>query len=273
MSASKQSSASSKKTGSKGKAEAAKGGRSTVGRSTRSVRIGAASHKSPRRRKSPQRTSSSAVDETTGSWLQRALGGVLAGAVLPFKRVLGQKTASGSGRGNKQASKRSSTRRSSTSSFAASASRRRFPFAKRNTGDSPRSKKPSASGRRGYHGQRKIVTAELSSRAIGMDIVLPTTSIEQAPWIISREKHEFSRRFMSSAALKVLNKLQAKGYQAYLVGGGVRDVLLGKRPKDFDVVTNAHPEQVRELFQNCRLIGRRFRLAHKRYIKLYLKRH
>ena len=63
-------------------------------------------------------------------------------------------------------------------------------------------------------------------------------------------------------ALKVLYRLFRSRYKAYLVGGGVRDLLLGRRPKDFDVGTDAHPDDVRKLFRNCRLIGRRFRLAH-----------
>jgi poly(A) polymerase len=65
--------------------------------------------------------------------------------------------------------------------------------------------------------------------------------------------------------LKVLYRLKDAGHQAFLVGGGVRDLLLGRRPKDFDIATDAHPEQVRALFSNCRLIGRRFRLAHIRF--------
>ena len=60
----------------------------------------------------------------------------------------------------------------------------------------------------------------------------------------------------------MLYRLNQKGYEAYLVGGGVRDLLLGLHPKDFDIVTNAKPEEVRQIFRNCRLIGRRFRLAH-----------
>ena len=63
-------------------------------------------------------------------------------------------------------------------------------------------------------------------------------------------------------ALKVLYRLNKGGYEAYLVGGAVRDLLLGIPPKDFDIATNATPEQIKELFRNCRLIGRRFRLAH-----------
>jgi poly(A) polymerase len=71
-----------------------------------------------------------------------------------------------------------------------------------------------------------------------------------------------SRSLISDNALKVLYRLKKSGYQAYLVGGCVRDLLLGREPKDFDVVTNAHPEEIRTIFRNCRLIGRRFRLAH-----------
>ncbi|WP_237464590.1 polynucleotide adenylyltransferase PcnB [Vibrio stylophorae] len=80
--------------------------------------------------------------------------------------------------------------------------------------------------------------------------------------IIAREDHNISRQDISENALKVLYRLHKAGYEAYLVGGGVRDLLLGKQPKDFDVTTNATPEQVRKLFRNCRLVGRRFRLAH-----------
>ena len=80
--------------------------------------------------------------------------------------------------------------------------------------------------------------------------------------IIPREEHQISRKDIDENALKVLYRLNKAGYEAYLVGGGVRDLLLGKRPKDFDIATNATPEQVRSLFRNCRLIGRRFRLAH-----------
>lgn len=80
--------------------------------------------------------------------------------------------------------------------------------------------------------------------------------------IISRAEHGISRKNIDESALKVLYRLNKAGYEAYLVGGAVRDLLLGHRPKDFDVATDATPEQVKELFRNCRLIGRRFRLAH-----------
>ncbi len=80
--------------------------------------------------------------------------------------------------------------------------------------------------------------------------------------IITRNEHGISRKDISSNALKVLYRLNNAGFDAFLVGGGVRDLLLGKKPKDFDIATNATPEEIRKLFKNCRLIGRRFRLAH-----------
>ncbi len=79
---------------------------------------------------------------------------------------------------------------------------------------------------------------------------------------IPRSEHSISRAAISPNALKVLYRLKEAGYQGFLVGGAVRDLLLGITPKDFDVATNALPEEVRHLFRNCRLIGRRFRLAH-----------
>lgn len=85
------------------------------------------------------------------------------------------------------------------------------------------------------------------------------------PGVITRDGHPVSRRDISNNALRVLYRLRDAGFQAYLVGGAVRDMLLGVVPKDFDVATDARPEQVRQLFRNCRLIGRRFRLAHIHY--------
>ena len=86
-----------------------------------------------------------------------------------------------------------------------------------------------------------------------------------SPAIIPRAAHTVSRDDISKSALKVLYRLHKSGYQAFLVGGCVRDALLGLHPKDFDVATNATPDEVRALFGNCRLIGRRFRLAHIRF--------
>ena len=83
-----------------------------------------------------------------------------------------------------------------------------------------------------------------------------------APRIISRSEHPVSRQSISPNALRVLYLLKEAGYQAFLVGGCVRDLILGGHPKDFDVATNALPDEVRSLFRNCRLVGRRFRLAH-----------
>ena len=82
------------------------------------------------------------------------------------------------------------------------------------------------------------------------------------PVIIARQDHEISRKLVSPNALRVLYRLKDNGYIAYLVGGCVRDLLLGREPKDFDVATNATPNEVKRMFRNCRLIGRRFRLAH-----------
>jgi len=80
--------------------------------------------------------------------------------------------------------------------------------------------------------------------------------------ILERAQHPISRRNIDPNVLKVLYRLINAGHIAYLVGGGVRDLMLERRPKDFDVGTSAHPHQVRELFRNSRLVGRRFRLAH-----------
>ncbi len=94
------------------------------------------------------------------------------------------------------------------------------------------------------------------------DCLRQGTLTEVEPTIIPRDAHPISRRDISDNALKVLYRLRKAGYQAYMVGGGVRDLSLGREPKDFDVATDAHPEEVAQLFRNCRLIGRRFRLAH-----------
>jgi poly(A) polymerase len=86
-----------------------------------------------------------------------------------------------------------------------------------------------------------------------------------APRIVRREEHTVSRRDIDPDALKVLYRLRQYDHVAYLVGGSVRDLLLARRPKDFDVGTSAHPYQVKKLFRNCWIIGRRFRLAHVKF--------
>jgi len=86
-----------------------------------------------------------------------------------------------------------------------------------------------------------------------------------APVILSRSEHPISRKLIGENSLKVLYRLSRSGFKAYLVGGGVRDLLLGRTPKDFDVGTDATPNQVKKLFRNCFLVGRRFRLAHIRF--------
>ncbi len=115
---------------------------------------------------------------------------------------------------------------------------------------------------------RRFQVQANSSRAFPRKPVKPSlhkaVAIISIPKIIPRAEHTISRSNISDGALKVLYRLKNSGYQAYLVGGGVRDVLLGREPKDFDVATNALPEQVREQFRSCHLIGRRFRLAHVR---------
>jgi poly(A) polymerase len=85
------------------------------------------------------------------------------------------------------------------------------------------------------------------------------------PIVIPRSEHPLSRRDVDPDALKVLYRLKDAGFIAYLVGGGVRDLLLARRPKDFDIGTSAHPYQVKRLFRNCWVIGRRFRLVHVKF--------
>ena len=94
-----------------------------------------------------------------------------------------------------------------------------------------------------------------------MNSELDVPGIENAN-IITRDRHTISRKDISPNALKVLYRLLKGGYQAYIVGGGVRDLLLGKKPKDFDIATNAEPAEIKILFNNARVIGRRFRIVH-----------
>ena len=86
-----------------------------------------------------------------------------------------------------------------------------------------------------------------------------------APTIISRADHPISRQQIDPDALKVLYRLRKFSHTAYLVGGGVRDLLLERHPKDFDIGTSAHPHEVKRIFRNCWIIGRRFRLAHVKF--------
>lgn len=83
--------------------------------------------------------------------------------------------------------------------------------------------------------------------------------------VIPRDQHCISRKHISDSALKVMSRLRGQGHQAYLVGGAVRDLLLGGHPKDFDIATDATPEEVHGLFRNSRIIGRRFRIVHVRF--------
>ncbi|MBW2543560.1 MAG: polynucleotide adenylyltransferase PcnB [Deltaproteobacteria bacterium] len=89
-----------------------------------------------------------------------------------------------------------------------------------------------------------------------------SASEAELPIVLSRAEHPVSRSDIDINAIKVLYRLHHGGYKSYMVGGAVRDLMLGRRPKDFDVSTSARPQQVRRLFRNSRIIGRRFRLAH-----------
>ena len=96
--------------------------------------------------------------------------------------------------------------------------------------------------------------------------VTPTVAAAGAgPLILPRAEHSLSRRDIDPDALKILFRLQRLGFTAYLTGGAVRDMLLGRKPKDFDIATDARPNQIRKYFSNAFIIGRRFRLAHIRF--------
>ena len=102
-----------------------------------------------------------------------------------------------------------------------------------------------------------------TSKSLFAKFTKPSKSVDSTDvQVLARKQHSISRNDISENALKVLYRLKKAGFEAHLVGGGVRDLLLGEHPKDFDVTTNAKPEQVHKLFRNSRLIGRRFRLVH-----------
>ncbi|WP_428035902.1 polynucleotide adenylyltransferase PcnB [Amphritea sp.] len=92
-----------------------------------------------------------------------------------------------------------------------------------------------------------------------------TSQQHSGPLLIPEEIHQISRRQLNDAAMKTAYHLQDEGYEGYLVGGCIRDLLMHKQPKDFDVATNATPEQAHALFRRSRLIGRRFKLLHVRF--------
>ncbi len=92
----------------------------------------------------------------------------------------------------------------------------------------------------------------------------PSSTKSSALKVIPRDQHNISRKNISPAAIKIIKQLEDAGFSAYLVGGGVRDLLLGGHPKDFDVATNAKPEEIRRIFRGARIIGRRFQIVHVR---------
>src|SRR5256885_314659 len=98
--------------------------------------------------------------------------------------------------------------------------------------------------------------ADSEEASSGDDAVPPVGTV------IDRSEHSISRRRIPENVLKVLYRLHRSGYRAYLCGGSVRDLLMSRQPKDFDIATDAHPTEIRRLFRNSRIIGRRFRLVH-----------
>lgn len=96
-------------------------------------------------------------------------------------------------------------------------------------------------------------------------LILKTNN--HTPIIIPRSEHNISRKNINKNVLRILYTLKHNGYKSYLVGGGVRDLLLDRQPKDFDVVTNAYPDKIKKLFKHCYIIGRRFQLVHVHYGK------
>ena len=110
-----------------------------------------------------------------------------------------------------------------------------------------------------------MLVSDRTGRTRRADAVCRIIRLLVEPTVISRADHSISRDQIDPDALKVLYRLRKFDHQAYLVGGGVRDLLLGRAPKDFDIGTSAHPNEVKRIFRNCWIIGRRFRLAHVKF--------
>lgn len=124
---------------------------------------------------------------------------------------------------------------------------------------------PSAEGVVLYGPILGITTRDLAIKKLLKKLFGKRKTTQYQPLIIPRTQHRISRQDISPNALKVLYRLHDAGYAAYMVGGGVRDLLLGHAPKDFDIATDARPEEVKKLFRSALLIGRRFRLVHVRF--------
>jgi len=125
---------------------------------------------------------------------------------------------------------------------------------------SPLPRTPGDATRATLDRTRASLRARFTGSASAQDTEIPGAM--SGPDILPSTEHGVSRDSMSRSALKVLDKLNDAGFTACLVGGGVRDALVGIKPKDFDIATDATPEQVKSLFRNSRIIGRRFRLVH-----------
>jgi len=152
------------------------------------------------------------------------------------------------------------TPRTSRAKQPASAGKKRSAAGK-TTGRTAGKKKPAATGN-GKGGKKKAPAARRKPANVVSSDLAGTAGAGDTPRIVPREEHPVSRRSMGRSALKVLDRLHEGGFGAYLVGGGVRDALVGIDPKDFDIATDASPEEIRALFRNSRIIGRRFRLVH-----------
>ena len=130
--------------------------------------------------------------------------------------------------------------------------------------DEPKSRRRSSKGRRSASAdaEERDSGESADGSGVGEPVTAASKGLEGDPRILERAKHPISRRNISEGTLKVLYRLDRQGYRAFLVGGGVRDLMLDREPKDFDVATDARPPEMKRLFRNARIIGRRFRLAH-----------